>query len=312
MFRVVVFVLISMTLMSFSAMGEESAANPAIDHFAYQVEVCASKLDDYLVKRLGDYVVNKEKNGLLKVMYDRCGEFVPADKNLEAAVDDDVEQPQQPVQREKAVAVEVDADRVDAELARLGLLVSGSHSVVIFASEIIEKDWIESFFTSPSALQNGEISLNECENLVNIEMAWRGFTSRASPLNKTERMQARSFRTVVGRYRDLSSMPNFTSARAAAIIDKGASVVVGCRVLVDVEDRGENGDYNSCASGKCKAVDMRSKERVATASGSKCSTNADSTTAGIAAIRGICEEMGRSLGTGMVKLYSTSGGEQGR
>lgn len=180
-------------------------------------------------------------------------------------------------------------------------------SVVVFASETIDKDWIGSFFTELPSSEEGRIELNECEAALADEFSRAGFTRRTQPLGKTERMQVRSFRTVVGRYRDMSAMPNFTSVRAAAIVDGDAAAMAGCKVVIKVGE-GDEG-YESCAAGRCKAVDMRSMERISMAVLSKCVSNADGTTANIAAIRSVCGEMGRSLSGDLLKRYELGGGD---
>lgn len=183
---------------------------------------------------------------------------------------------------------------------------AAARSVVIFASETIDKDWIGSFFTELASSKDGEITLNECETALAEEFMRQGFSRRVEPLDKTRRMQARSFRTVVGRYRDMSSMPNFTSVKAASIVDDAASAVAGCKVVIKAGDSG--GEYESCATGRCKAVDMRSMQRVSMAVLSKCVTNPDGTTANIAAIRDVCGGMGRSLSSDLLKKYWQEGG----
>lgn len=261
------------------AMGEEGAGAGA--------ETCDEVLAKYLARRLGDVTASAEREKSLKPILEKCPDFTITSDAAETAI-------------------RLDEQRIDAELVRLGQRVGDSRSIVVFASETIDKDWISSFFTALPSSEKGEIALNECETALADEFSRRGFARRTQPLGKTERTQVRSFRTVVGRYRDMSAMPNFTSVRAAAMVDDAATAVVGCKVVIKTSGS-ENG-YESCAAGRCKAVDMRSMQRVSMVALSKCASNADSTTANIAAIRDVCGEMGRSLSGDLLKKYWEQGG----
>lgn len=279
------FVIIPMSLAMAQekTVGEEAAGAGA--------ETCDAVLAKYLAQRLGEATFIAEREKSLKPILEKCPDFI-----LGAGASGDG----------TGAAIRLDERRIDDELVRLGQRVGDSRSVVVFASETIDKDWIGSFFTALPSSEKGEIALNECETALADEFLRRGFVRRAEPLDKIRLMQVRSFRTVVGRYRDMSAMPNFTSVRAASIVDDGATAVAGCKVVL--KTTGSGNEYESCASGRCKAVDMRSMQRVSMAVLSKCASNADSTTANISAIRNVCGDMGRSMSNDLLKKYWEQGG----
>jgi hypothetical protein len=183
------------------------------------------------------------------------------------------------------------------------VVVSDPRPVIVFVSEFIEDDFIDSFITALPSLMKGEVSRNECETIMDELFAARGFGGGPKVFDNEQKMKARSFRTVLGRYKDLSTLPNFTAAKAGSIItgENGAAVVCG----VKVSGGSSSNMFESCAKVRCKAVDIATGGRIAASAYSSCEKNSDGTTANMAAIRSVCGAMGRALGANLVSRYQS-------
>lgn len=265
-----------------------------------QVVTCESTLAGYLRKRLGQGLFLHYEKSMTSEFLEKCGSFVSVKETLVSADEGaSLDAPSEDVK----VSYDIDSAGVDAKLVKMGIAVSGGHRVIVMASESIDNDFIESFMTSLPSLMKGEISKNECETVMDDIFGNVGFRDAPRILKKSQVMKARSFRTVMGRYKDLSTLPNFTATRAASIIDAKAAAVVVCGVDVNVQDSSVG--FNACAKARCKAVDMASGKRMTTSTDSYCEKNEDKTTASIAAIRGSCESMAYELGEGLVAQYSS-------
>ncbi|MFA5812472.1 MAG: hypothetical protein WC956_09110, partial [bacterium] len=101
--------------------------------------------------------------------------------------------------------------------------------------------------------------------------------------------------TVFKRYNDVSTIPNDTAARAAAVVDSSASVVLACRAVVDKPGWRMRHAADSCASARCKAVDTATRRRIATASGTRCGQSGAGNAGGLAAMREVCSDMAAQL-----------------
>ncbi|MBT3182177.1 MAG: hypothetical protein HN337_06705 [Deltaproteobacteria bacterium] len=257
---------------------------------------CESKMQKYLIFRVGQGDFDEHREILKKDYLDKCEELSEGGGVKVSALEtesgeSEASRPLKPVK--------INKDEIDKKLRKNGFLVDGDHTVVAFATERIEKDLINSFFSS---ISDGEVAKNECETALYDIFSKKGFSCDVGKFNKTQRMKARAFRTVVNRYKDLSYMPNDSTIKAASIVDRSARAVVTCGVQVDIDDSGVG--FEACAKGRCKAVDAASKGRIATATDSKCESNENKTTAYIGAIRDVCNSMGRSIGSDMVGVYS--------
>lgn len=177
----------------------------------------------------------------------------------------------------------------------------GAPAVVVFASERIGSGWVESYFGSDSGK---EPQYNECETKIGEELTQAGLSGADTMLSDKERAEARAMKTVFDRYRDISGMPNHIMIKAGQAIDENARAVVACRVRADTDKKpSDEQGFRSCAIASCKGVDVSSVRRIATASGSLCLYDADRTTAGIAAIKGICSNVGKEIGRKLADNY---------
>jgi len=272
--------------------GESSAVN------------CESQMQKYLIFKIGQGDFDENEEMLKRDFFDKCEELsdrAPS-KEIEVKRGSEGTAADTEVQRvEKASGqVTIKKDMIDGRLREKGFIVEGDHVVVAFATERIEKDLISSFFSS---IPSGDVTKNECETALYDIFLKKGFSSDTRRFNRTQKMRARAFRTVVNRYKDLSYMPNDSTIKAAAIVDKAAEAVVTCGVVVDIDDSDRG--FEACAKGRCKTVDVATRGRIATATNSKCESNENKTTAYIGAIRHVCDAMGRSLGSDMVRMYSS-------
>jgi len=178
-------------------------------------------------------------------------------------------------------------------------------SAVMLSTETIDDDWIDSQFTSLLLLRKGNAIFNECEQSVSDAMSPFGLSCKVGKYKRSKLVRIRSFRTVVGRYKDISSMPNFTAIRASLLLSQNASYVILCNV--DVSSNIDKNGYKTCGNGRCKIIDIKDSKRVAFAGRSACTQNEDRTTANIGTIRDICEGMGKSMGESIKHIISDGG-----
>ncbi len=172
--------------------------------------------------------------------------------------------------------------------------------IVIFASEKLGDEWIETHFNT---IPEGRPSYNQCEISLSEVLGGMGFTGAGGEFTGTQREQARKLRTVFRRYRDMSTMANDTAVKASGIVDDEAHAVVLCTAEVGTKRRWRRkGGANSCAEVRCKAVSTLDLSRVATHSIKRCAEGLGTAGAGVEAIRAACSEAGAGLGEKIIGL----------
>lgn len=171
------------------------------------------------------------------------------------------------------------------------LIFSGStfagpvRSVAVFTSEKIMGQQIKSFFSS---IGKGAGEKNECENAIAEKLEEKGFSTAALPCTEEKVRSARRLGTVFERYSNIGMMPNDIAAQAAGILEGNAPAVIVCGVTAAYGKKEEL----VCADIECKAVDVKSKRRVAAVAFEKCLPRAEGFSGGVAAIREVCLEAG--------------------
>lgn len=176
--------------------------------------------------------------------------------------------------------------------------------VVIFASERIGREWIDSHFNS---IPEDHPTFNQCE--ISLEEAFdeRGFDGPDASYSPDQKASARRFRTVFQRYKDMSTMANDVAVRASNIVDSSAGTVVLCTVGVGSKKRWKLGrKKRSCAQVRCKAVSTDSRRRLATLSIERCAKGPEGIPASVEAIKAVCQEAGR----GLVEKLVPDGGDR--
>lgn len=166
----------------------------------------------------------------------------------------------------------------------------------VFASERIMGRWVPSYFSS---LPDGSVELNECEALISDALTSAGFSLPSSTFSEDQRRAAKKLRPVLGRYPDLSSLPNDTAVAAADAVMPGAGLAVVCGVKAAYRKGRRGSPSGLCADARCKAVDTRTRRRVATGVGQSCDFGSSQATASISAIREACRQAGATLVTGL-------------
>jgi len=175
--------------------------------------------------------------------------------------------------------------------------------VVIFASERIGRDWIESHFNS---IPEGRPTLNQCEISLGEVFDENGFESPNLSYSSDQKAGAKKFRTVFRRYKDMSTMANDVAVRASDIVDSSADTVVLCTVGVGSKRKWKLGrKKKSCAEVHCKAISTDSKRRLATHSIERCAKGAEWIPTSVEAIKAVCREAGSGL---VEKLVPVGGG----
>lgn len=177
---------------------------------------------------------------------------------------------------------------------------ASDRALAVFASERILGRWVGSSFGTTSA---GGASPNDCENEIAQGLSAGGFLVPFEPLSDQQRLEARKFRVVFGRYGDVSTMPNDTAVRAAGIVGGGARAVVACGVKAAVRKPRQRSAGAICANAECKAVDMAARRRVATAAGERCAERSQGAAGAVAAVRSVCREMGETLARDLSGRY---------
>jgi len=257
--------------------------------------LCRSAVEQAVQKIIGDRATQKKRDLLDASMYGSCSAYITEMKMSQ-------EEKDETGAFQLAARATINDQLLREKLIVLGLIPPDRvATVAVFATERFLGNWVYSYFNS-IADASGEP--NECEVALGSELRDLGFSEVDMDFSSDERRAARSFRTVFGRYKDLSALPNNTAVRAAQIVDPNAVLVVSCRVLADVGDGKDSAFmYSACAEVSCKAVDTKSRRRVATASESKCFPHANRTTGSMAAIRAACSEIGKKMGKKLSGKY---------
>ncbi|MFH0799706.1 MAG: hypothetical protein V2A66_05950 [Pseudomonadota bacterium] len=161
--------------------------------------------------------------------------------------------------------------------------------VVVFASEKIMGEWVGSYLGSIAV---GTAQPNECELAVGRALEAAAITVSVAPEGEARRRAARGLNTVFGRYGDVSTLPNDIAVKAAFVVDPRAAAVVACGVQI-FASKSKAGAV--CAGAGCKAIDTKTRRRVATAAGERCVDDKNSGPRDITAIRDVCGEMGEAI-----------------
>jgi hypothetical protein len=159
--------------------------------------------------------------------------------------------------------------------------------VVVFATEKSAGRWGPSAF---NGLLAGDLQQNGCEGAAGEALRSAGFALPGSVVSTEQRREARVLATVFERYSDASTIPNDILSRAAAIVESSAGAVVACGVVVNPPKADGGKAFGFCATAHCKAIETQGRQRLATASGVRCTPEG-----GPAAIREVCGEMGARL-----------------
>lgn len=171
--------------------------------------------------------------------------------------------------------------------------------IVIFASERLGRDWIESHFNT---IPEGAPSYNQCEISLGTTLQAMGFKNSKQGFTRSERARAKKLRTVFRRYKDMSTMANDTAVKASHIVDSEADAVVLCTVEAGPKRRWRRqSDVQSCAEVRCKAISTSDSKRVAVHSINRCAKGPEEAGASVEAIRSVCSEAGQGLGKKIIE-----------
>lgn len=171
-------------------------------------------------------------------------------------------------------------------------------NVAIFASEKLFGKRVESFFNS---ISSDSLKTNECETAAGEKLGEKGFKVVDGPFGPKQIQDARGLKTLIGRYSNISSMPDDTAIKAARVMGDDVLAVIACGVSAAKKGRGLG--RLVCAEAGCKAIDMKSRRRVAWSAGKNCATGNDRTTAGLLAIREACGYVGNELANKLSGIY---------
>lgn len=253
------------------------------------IQNCRAKVDEYLNKKLSQATVDRERALGLKPIYETC-QYWLTQKSSEVSGS------------QVSGELIIDSASLDAELAELGFISDMQRPVVVLASEVMGKNLVESFFTIGKAS-----SQNECEISLGASLLSRGFKVSLPDDTPESLLKMRSLKPVMGRYKDLSSLPNVTAGKAGSIVDKLTEAVIGCQAKVDVSQ--ENDIFKACSKARCKVIDSKDLRRISAFADSACEENSDKTTATIAAVKKICEIAGQEMATAMIDHFSAGEGK---
>lgn len=178
-----------------------------------------------------------------------------------------------------------------------GWASAAGKAVVILASERVMGQPIPSSF---AGIANGVILRgNACEIPIENELQGRGFSLERSAISPERRREARTLHTVIGRYSKLSALPNEIAAQAAEIIDGKAVTMIACDVTASRPRLRKRQAGSVCARAECKAVDVKSKQRIAAATRENCSPEADRRAAAVATVQTACRDVGAAIATAL-------------
>lgn len=171
--------------------------------------------------------------------------------------------------------------------------------VVVLASEGVERTWNPSSFIG---IATGQLPLNRCEQALADAMQSPLMIASPSEISSQQQTSARSFKPVFGRYNDLSTMPNDTAVRAAKIVDATADTVLACRVSEQTQRPRfkRTAEGTICVSARCKAIDVGSRRRVATAALDRCGEPRRTSDARSEHFAHLCSEMGQTIAQQLV------------
>ena len=255
---------------------------------------CAASMQKYLLFTVGssDYEENKEL--LAEDFLSNCEEY-----KVQASLEDP-----EISSGDAGVSAQfvLDEEKIRGELVSKGFLADGAASSVVFATEFIGKRWKGSQFLS---LEKGSSTRNECEDAIYGELSRRGITSAQFHFPSERASDIRGLRSVVMRYKDISTIPNDTALRAARMMDPSVRYVVSCGVRARSSREGNL--YNSCSLGKCKVVDSVTKNRSLTAADSVCSSSSDEGDAFLNSIGGVCRTLGARIAKDILKIQRAGG-----
>ena len=173
-------------------------------------------------------------------------------------------------------------------------------SIALFASEKNMGQWSGSYFDS---MQSTIYSPNSCEQALDEQLGAAGFALPKAPFSEEQRLEARKLHAVVERYADMSTIPNDTASRIALAVSPQAEAVIVCGVTVGARKAKRPAPAALCATATCKAVDMKSRRRVATAASERCVPNGEPATSGGAALREACVDVGGMLAQRLGERY---------
>lgn len=175
---------------------------------------------------------------------------------------------------------------------------AGRGPLAVFATEKVMGECVVSSFDS---LSKKSSNLNECEKVINRAFANDGFEIKNGGLSDEQKIAAKKFNTVFGRYSDLTSIPNDAAVKAAKISDERARAVVVCSVSAGSKRQLEGEPV--CAAAKCRAIDFAQKKSIATAALNRCVQNSSTSYASVEAIKAACGEAGRMIAQKLAGRY---------
>ncbi len=258
---------------------------------------CRAAMDSFLGGRLGDDALNDLRSLDLAEFYSSCSEWLKESSAEVSSIGDAI--------TSGGIGSILDTDKIEERLVQLGFVSALPLGVVVMASEQRGKYLKETFFTSAS---KGFDSINDCEKFFSEALNSRGFSTRLPGQQQDRLVKMRSFATVVGRYKDPSSMPNFTAQRAAVIVSDDASAAVVCGAKVKSEGTDDEMKYKSCAKVRCKAVEAGSTSRIVGITDVFCHESYDQDSASSGAVRGVCKKAGHAVGSAMISHFAVGEG----
>ncbi len=258
---------------------------------------CAASMQKYLLFTVGssDYEENKEL--LAEDFLSNCEEY-----KVQASLEDRSAPGISSGDAGVSAKLVLDEEKIRGELVSKGFLADGGASSVVFATEFIGKRWRGPQFLS---LDKGSLTRNECEDAIYGELSRRGISSTQFHFPSERASDIRRLRSVVMRYKDISTIPNDTALRAARMMDPSVRYVVSCGVRARSSREGNL--YNSCSLGKCKVVDSVTKNRSITAADSLCSSSSDEGDAFLNSIGGVCRTLGARIAKDILKIQRAGG-----
>lgn len=295
--NIVIVLFVSIALLAMSSIADAtpkkvSGTGPSRDDAIRNM--CAKALEARVIELVGQDAAVQNRDGLIEAMLKNCDSFARGFEVADESTDGN--------SIEVKGTIDIDDAKVKSQLASLGISKGGGRTVVAFASEKIMGNWTGSYFGSTLG---DEAPMNGCETALTEALQGKGFDIVEEGFNDSQRSAMRSFMPVFGRYKDLDMMPNDMVVKASNIVESDAFASVACRADAMAPDRKDSAHmYTTCADVSCKAVDTKTKRRVATATESKCFPHVNQLAGSKGAIAGVCREVGIKMGEKLRELYS--------
>lgn len=206
------------------------------------------------------------------------------------------------------IKADIDDAKINGQLAALGIQpgVGGKPTVAVFASEQnLDGSWSPSYYSSfygNSAV--GEANFNVCEGVIMNAVSGAGFPIVDMTLDPSEVKQAYKYKPVFERYdENMLNIPNDNAAKLAKVMDKDVGIVITCTALAKNQGKKSSMMNSISANVSCKAVNVKSNARIASATVSAAVPHIDPITGGNKALEKACTEVADKIVTALADKY---------